>query len=453
MKKLLLTVIAAAFIFASCAGNAERQDANTASGNEAADTAGILSESTPESASESAAEGVPAGNEELYRAMLEAWEDGRISEMYGYASVELKAVIDEDAFTQIFDGMTETFGSITAYSDGARTASAGYDVYICHVQLAHAKADFTMTFKNTQIAGINYDLRFTDTFEKQYENGVTERYFLLQSGDYELNAVYTYCQADKAPTVLLISGSGPNDYNETVGLLTPFKDIALGLAEEGVNSLRFEKRTLRYPREFTAKYGLDEEYFDDCRAAVLYLSGQEETDGIFLLGHSLGGQIAAVLADDVDAKGLILFSSSPRHLADIAADQMIAADPGKKEQYEAYAKATKEAAEDTAKGLNYYGAADYYWADYNRINVTEMLKDAGVPVLVVNSRADLQIFDTDIEQWQEKLSDADNVTIRIYDDLSHFGYRINAANTAELYRKADFPEELIKDFTEFIKAG
>ena len=87
----------------------------------------------------------------------------------------------------------------------------------------------------------------------------------------------------------------------------------------------------------------------------------------------------------------------------------------------AYAKATKEAAEDTAKGLNYYGAADYYWADYNRINVTEMLKDAGVPVLVVNSRADLQIFDTDIEQWQEKLSDADNVTIRIYDDLSHFG--------------------------------
>ena len=96
-----------------------------------------------------------------------------------------------------------------------------------------------------------------------------------------------------------------------MGLLTPFKDIALGLAEEGVNSLRFEKRTLRYPCEFTAKYGLDEEYFDDCRAAVLYLSGQEETDGIFLLGHSLGGQIAAVLADDVDAKGLILSAVHP----------------------------------------------------------------------------------------------------------------------------------------------
>ena len=453
MKKLLLTVIAAAFIFASCAGSTENQNSDTASGSAAADTAGISSESTPESASEGAAEGVPAGNEELYRAMLEAWKDGRIAEMYGYASAELRTVIDEDAFTQIFDGMTETFGSITAYSDGARTASAGYDVYICHVQLAHAKADFTLTFKNTQIAGINYDLRFTDTFEKQYENGVAERYFLLQSGEYELNAVYTYCQADKAPAVLLISGSGPNDYNETVGLLTPFKDIALGLAEEGVNSLRFEKRTLRYPREFTAKYGLDEEYFDDCKAAAVYLAEQEQTEGVFLLGHSLGGQIAAVLADDVDAKGLILFNSSPRHLADIAADQMIAADPGKKEQYEAYAKAAKEAAEDTAKGLNYYGAADYYWADYNRINVTEMLKDAGVPVLVVNSRADLQIFDTDIEQWQEKLSDAENVTIRIYDDLSHFGYRINAADTAQLYREADFPEELIKDFTEFIKAG
>ena len=80
------------------------------------------------------------------------------------------------------------------------------------------------------------------------------------------------------------------------------------------------------------------------------------------------------------------------------------------------------------------------------------LLESGVPVLVINSRADLQIFDTDIEQWQEKLSDADNVTIRIYDDLSHFGYRINAADTAQLYRKADFPEELITDFSEFIKA-
>ena len=73
-------------------------------------------------------------------------------------------------------------------------------------------------------------------------------------------------------------------------------------------------------------------------------------------------------------------------------------------------------------------------------------------MLIVNSRSDLQIFDTDIGQWQAELSDAENVTIRIYDDLSHFGDRINAADTAQLYREADFPEELITDFSEFINA-
>ena len=250
--------------------------------------------------------------------------------------------------------------------------------------------------------------------------------------------------------MLLIPGSGPSDCNETIGLLTPFKDIALGLAENGVNSLRFEKRTYRYPERFTAKSGLEEEYYEDCKAAVSWLEKQN-TSGIYLLGHSLGGQIAAALAKEVNAKGIILFNSSARHLADISANQYSLLDPSNKAAYEQYAQAAKAATASTAKGLYYYGVTDYYWASYNDINVIKSLKNAGLPVLIINSTSDNQIFSDDIDLWKNELSETDKVTVKVYDDISHYGYKIDTNDTASLYRHAEFPTELIDEFVKIIK--
>jgi hypothetical protein len=287
-------------------------------------------------------------------------------------------------------------------------------------------------------------------FDKELGNGITESYFLLESGGYKLNAVYTFCAENNSAAVLLVPGSGPSDFNETVGLLTPFKDIAIGLAKNGVNSLRFEKRTNRYPDGFTAKSGIDGEYYDDCKAAVSWLEKQN-TSGIYLLGHSLGGQIAAALAEKVNTKGIILFNSSARHLADISADQYSRLDPSNKAAYEQYAQAAKAATAGTAKGLYYYSLTDYYWASYNEINVIESLKNAGIPVLIINSSADNQTFTDDIELWKKELSETEQVTIKIYDDISHFGYKIDTNDTASLYKPAAFPVELIDEFVKIIK--
>ncbi|MBP0990812.1 MAG: alpha/beta hydrolase fold domain-containing protein, partial [Oscillospiraceae bacterium] len=255
---------------------------------------------------------------------------------------------------------------------------------------------------------------------------------------------------NNSPAVLLIPGSGPSDCNETIGLLTPFKDIALGLAKNGINSLRFEKRTYRYPDRFTSKSGIDEEYYDDCKAAVLWLEKQEAS-GIYLLGHSLGGQITAVLAKEVNAKGVILFNSSARHLADISADQYSLLDPSNKTAYEQYAQAAKATAASTAKGLYYYGVTDYYWASYNQMNVIESLKNSCLPVLIINSTADNQTFTDDLELWEKGLSKTEQVTIKIYDDISHIGYKIDTNDTALLYKPAEFPVELINEFVRIIK--
>ena len=284
------------------------------------------------------------------------------------------------------------------------------------------------------------------------QSNIEEKKFILESNGYKLNAVYTYINDGKAhPAVLLIAGSGPSDYDETLGTLKPFKDIAEGLANEGINSLRLDKRTFNYATEFNLKCGIKEEYLDDCKSAIEYLKSQN-VSGLFLLGHSLGGQIATELTANIKGiDGMILFNSSARHLADIACDQYSTLDPVNKESYITYAEAAKNATTSFAKGYYYYSASDYYWASYNQMDIAKNISDANIKTLIINSRFDKQSFVEDIELWQSLFSDSSNISIRVYDDISHFGYKINTTDSTSIYTNVDFPRELIFDFADFIK--
>lgn len=284
------------------------------------------------------------------------------------------------------------------------------------------------------------------------QGSIEKKHFVLESNGYKLNAVYTYIDDGNAhPAVLLIAGSGPSDYDETIGVLKPFEDIAHGFAQEGINSLRVDKRTFGYAAEFDIKCGIEEEYLDDCKAAIEYLKTQN-ISGLYLLGHSLGGQIATELAASIEGvDGMILFNSSARHLADIACDQYSALDPVNKESYTTYAEAAKNATASSAKGYYYYSASDYYWVSYNQIDTAQNISNLNIKTLIINSKFDKQSFDEDLNLWSTLFSDSANVSICVYDDISHFGYKIDTTDPSSIYTQVDFPNEVIFVFTDFIK--
>ncbi len=286
------------------------------------------------------------------------------------------------------------------------------------------------------------------------QGSIEEKHFVLESNGYKLNAVYTYIDDGNAhPAVLLIAGSGPSDYDETLGTLKPFKDIANGLAKEGINSLRVDKRTFSYAANFDIKCGIEEEYLEDCNAAIEYLKSQNISD-LYLLGHSLGGQIATELAASIEGvDGMILFNSSARHLADIACDQYSALDPVNKDSYITYAEAAKNATASSAKGYYYYGATDYYWASYNSIDTARNISIANVKTLIINSTYDKQSFDADIHTWKTLFSESANISIHVYDDISHLGYKIDTSDPTSLHTQAEFPNEVISAFANFMKGN
>ena len=290
-----------------------------------------------------------------------------------------------------------------------------------------------------------------DTFPPLTELKVITDRFVLESGEYNLNAVYTYINdGEKHPAVLLIAGSGPSDCDSTLGSLKPLADIADSLAQKGISSLRVDKRTLNYGASF-ANGGIEEEYLEDCRAAINYLKNQSATGDVYLLGHSMGGQIACILQNEIDnISGVICFNSSLRHLADIACDQYTRANAANGHQYRQYADMAKATTVDSATGLYYYGAQDYYWASYNQYDFANLAKKSSLPMLIINSTKDLQSFEADINLWSSTLGSSANATIVVDDAISHLGYEIDLSSPDALTQHPAFPQKIIDAFAGFI---
>src|SRR5262249_8686695 len=129
------------------------------------------------------------------------------------------------------------------------------------------------------------------------------------------------------PAAVLVHGSGPHDRDETVGPSKPFRDLAWGLASQGVAVLRYEKRTREHGAKLAGAKDLTvkEEVLDDALAAVALLRKAKGIDGqrVFVLGHSLGAMAAPKLGErDPAIAGLILLACPSRPMADVLIEQL-----------------------------------------------------------------------------------------------------------------------------------
>jgi dienelactone hydrolase len=126
----------------------------------------------------------------------------------------------------------------------------------------------------------------------------------------------------RAPVVVMLAGSGPNDRDETIGPNKPFRDLAWGLAERGVATLRFDKRTFAFPKSY--KGSLDSESIDDGVDAVTFAGTLPEIDRnrVYVLGHSLGGLAAIYVGERVAVAGIVLMASAGRPMDEVIRDQV-----------------------------------------------------------------------------------------------------------------------------------
>lgn len=120
---------------------------------------------------------------------------------------------------------------------------------------------------------------------------------------------------EKHATVVLVSGSGPNDRDSTFLEHKPFATIADHLAKKGIIALRFDKRGVG---KSTGDYNTatTEDFAGDVSAAIEFLKSHKDVDAdnIGLVAHSEGGlytSIAASITEDLAFIVLLAGLASP----------------------------------------------------------------------------------------------------------------------------------------------
>lgn len=118
-----------------------------------------------------------------------------------------------------------------------------------------------------------------------------------------------------APAVVLITGSGPENRDEEIGIpgYRPFRQIADTLGRRGIAVLRLDDRGVGGSDAGPSATSAD--FADDVRAALALLRVRSEIDGarLGLVGHSEGGLIAPmVAAQDTTLRGIVLLAG-PAH--------------------------------------------------------------------------------------------------------------------------------------------
>jgi uncharacterized protein len=114
------------------------------------------------------------------------------------------------------------------------------------------------------------------------------------------------------PAVILITGSGGQDRNETVAGHRPFLVLADYLTRKGIAVLRVDDRGVG-GSDSGSPTATSENYAGDVLAGVTYLLGRKEINpkSIGLIGHSEGGMIAPMVAAQSKDVGFIILLAGP----------------------------------------------------------------------------------------------------------------------------------------------
>ena len=302
--------------------------------------------------------------------------------------------------------------------------------------------------------------------EKVMPEGVEEKEVVLKINDtQQLGGTLTLPSGkENVPVVILVQGSGASDRDETIVPNTPFKDIAWQLAQRGIASYRYDKRSFVYGSDFQTNttYTVKEETIEDAVNAVTLMSKQERIDQskIYVLGHSLGGYLMPRIAQQSDCAGYILAAGPVTSLTDLILEQVdyLSNLDGTVSIEEKQAMTFYEMEVDKIKNLDglaedtpVLGSYKAYWEDLANYQPLEVAKLSNQKFLVLQGEEDYQVPMREFNQWKEAFGTNPNWTFKSYSGLTHLFMPGSLANgSADYLVPSEVDSRMSDDIAAFI---
>lgn len=304
---------------------------------------------------------------------------------------------------------------------------------------------------------------------------MTEEKIIIGEGtEFPLKGILTLPEnlEKPVPAVVFVHGSGSSNMDEKVMKLTPFKDLAKGLAEHGIASVRYDKRSFAHGRKMLKNGNLTvkEEVIEDAVLASNLLKNDPRIDPekVFIIGHSMGAMLAPRIdAEGGNFKGLVLLAGTLDTLEKVLFRQLSEMKNGKSKIMSWVASAQEkkfkksfenlyELSDEEAKKIPYAGGVDlYYFKEMGLHRAADYLEKTEKPVLIMQGTKDLQVnVERDFGGYKRAFGEKDNFSFRLYEGLNHCFvpalYDDISKATKEFLKERHIGENVISDIAGWI---
>jgi dienelactone hydrolase len=380
----------------------------------------------------------------------------------------------KEAWLQIIDQV----GPFHEISNCQAVERQGYWVVTVSCQFEKTPVDFRVSFDQSgQIAGLNYQpVPATSPYNPPayvHPDAFQEVEVTVGSGEWALPGTLSLPDGTGPfPGLVLVHGSGPQDRDETIGPNKPFRDLAWGLASQGVAVLRYEKRTKVHAGQITpemaARMTVQEEVIDDALSAVRLLRRTPGIDpgNVYLLGHSLGAMLAPRIGQqDPSITGLIVMAGPTRPLEDAILDQYTylhslagTMTDGQKAELDQLKAKVARVKDPNLSGL--VPAKDLplaippaYWLALRGYQPAEIARSLAMRIFILQGGRDYQVTATgDFPAWQKALGKKSNATLKLYPRLIHLFIEGEGPSTPQEYLvEGHVNEAVVQDIARWIK--
>ena len=265
-----------------------------------------------------------------------------------------------------------------------------------------------------------------------------------------------------SPVALIIAGSGPTDKDGNsviAGKNDSLKMLAEGLANEGIATIRYDKRGVAdnaglFTKEEDVSFDL---FADDAVKIIQYLQSNEAFTSVHVIGHSEGSLIGMIAAQKTGVESFVSLAGAGREVDELLLEQLAGQlTPALTTETKNVITSLKkgEIVENVSpelQGLFRPSVQPYMisWLKYNPASIIQKLENR---TLIVQGTNDLQVKVTDAEALKKAKNDAVLLYLEGMNHILKVAPTDRARNLAT-YSDPTLPlhEELIPAICAFIK--